>query len=188
MRRILVFLKAAALPSMVFILALSLGCLILQKKIQLYILQQYSLCILLAASKLLLMFLLLTSGLDALNRYREFKRMKALFLRYGFQPRLFAALSGSRCQRDAIRAAACESGFAQHIASYFRNQGYRWYHILPNGLRGDPLYVLRPEFLRSFFRLRRGSTCKLPDPVRNPGKIAQLPRKDSQTAQCNIQV
>lgn len=158
--KMLAFLRAATLPSLAFVLALGLAFLLLHKKIQFYNLQQYGLVIALAALGLLVLFLLGSALLDALNRYREFKRLRILFQRHGFQPRLFSCFSGSRCQRDAIQAAAEDSGFKQEIGLYFQKLGYRWYHLWPDDLGKDPLLFLRPAFLRSFFRLRRTTSCR----------------------------
>ncbi|MFO8031709.1 MAG: hypothetical protein R6U22_04130 [Desulfohalobiaceae bacterium] len=159
-RKILAFLRAATLPSLFFVLALVLAFLLLHKKIQFYTLQEYSLVIALAGLGLLVLLLLGSTLLDALNRYREFKRLRILFQRHGFQPRLFAYFSGSRCQRDAIQAAARESGFRKEITLYFQKLGYRWYHLWPDAVAQDPLLFLRPDFLRSFFRLRRPPRCR----------------------------
>ncbi|MFP4392807.1 MAG: hypothetical protein ACOCP7_02445 [Desulfohalobiaceae bacterium] len=153
--KLFAFMRAATLPCLVFIVALGLLFLLLYKKIKFFTLQQYGLVLALAILGLLLFFLLASALLDTLNRYREFKRLRLLFQRHGFQPRLFAPLSGSRCQRDAIQAAARESGFRKEIGLYFQGLGYRWYHLWPDGLDKDPLLFLRPGFLRSFYRLRR---------------------------------
>jgi hypothetical protein len=159
-RKILAFMRAASLPSLVFVLSLGLAFLLLHKKIHFFSLQEYGLVIALAALGLLVLSMLGCALLDALNRYREFKRLSILFRRYGFQPRLFAYFSGSRCQRDAIQAAARESGFRNEIRLYFQELGYRWYHLWPDASAQDPLLFLRPAFLRSFFRLRKPSRCR----------------------------
>lgn len=88
---------------------------------------------------------------DAFSRFREFKRLRAILLRYGFHPRALHPLSTSRCQRDAALLAATETGFRKQAHHYFMAQGYRWYHIIPNALLSNPLHFFHPEFLRVTF-------------------------------------
>ncbi|GFM34444.1 hypothetical protein LN040_05105 [Desulfovibrio subterraneus] len=94
---------------------------------------------------------------DALSRFREFKRVRATLRRYGFKPRILHPVSSSRCQRDAALLAACETGFRAQAHRYFREMGYRWYHILPDRIVANPLYFFHPSFLRSTFLPRRTS-------------------------------
>ena len=88
---------------------------------------------------------------DAFSRYREFKRLRRLLLRYGFRPGLFRLVAASRCQRDAALLAARETGYRAQAKRVFRELGYRWYHILPDVIMANPLYFFHPRFLRSTF-------------------------------------
>lgn len=88
---------------------------------------------------------------DAFSRYREFKRLRRLLLRYGFRPGLFRLVAASRCQRDAALLAARETGCRAQAKGLFRELGYRWYHILPDAIMANPLYFFHPRFLRSTF-------------------------------------
>lgn len=86
---------------------------------------------------------------DAYNRYREYQRLRALLARHGFRPMILRAGSKSRCQRDAALAAAHETGHRAQAERFFKELGYRWYHLLPDGIAGDPLFLFRPRFLKA---------------------------------------
>jgi hypothetical protein len=88
---------------------------------------------------------------DGVSRYREYQRIKAMLLRYGFSQRILEPLARSRCQRDAALLAASEAGHGDCARAYFTALGYRWYHILPDSVLRNPLIFLRPSFLRSSF-------------------------------------
>jgi len=88
---------------------------------------------------------------DAFSRYREFKRLRRLLMRYGFRPGVFRLVSASRCQRDAALLAARETGCRAQAVRVFRELGYRWYHILPDVIVANPLHFFHPRFLRSTF-------------------------------------
>jgi len=88
---------------------------------------------------------------DGVSRHREYKRIKAMFLKYGFSERILKPLARSRCQRDAALHAARETGHHQAARSYFRDLGYRWYHILPDLVVRNPFAFASPTFLRTSF-------------------------------------
>lgn len=91
------------------------------------------------------------SRADALSRHREYERIKSMLLKYGFHERIFAPVAGSRCQRDAALLAARETGCRERAGAFFRSIGYRWYHVVPDGIMLNPLNILRPSFLRTAF-------------------------------------
>ncbi|NDV20724.1 hypothetical protein GO013_15040 [Pseudodesulfovibrio sp. JC047] len=88
---------------------------------------------------------------DGVSRHREYRRIKGMLLKYGFNERLMEPLARSRCQRDAALHAARESGHYDRARSYFRKLGYRWYHILPDTVVHRPFSFVSPSFLRSSF-------------------------------------
>ncbi|MCF8105108.1 MAG: hypothetical protein K9K64_06470 [Desulfohalobiaceae bacterium] len=88
---------------------------------------------------------------DGLCRYKEYKRFKKTFSRFGFRVRLLSINSRSRCQRDALLQAARENGIEKQVAAYFRLLGYRWYHILPDQILTNPRILFDPKFLRATF-------------------------------------
>ncbi len=88
---------------------------------------------------------------DGVSRHREYRRIKAMFIRYGFSERILRPLARSRCQRDAALHAARETGHLDKARSYFRGLGYRWYHILPDLVVRNPLAFASPTFLRTSF-------------------------------------
>ena len=95
--------------------------------------------------------LALLCGADGLSRYREYLRVRRMMDRWGFTPRLLRPLASSRCQRDAAMQAAREAGCAERARSYYRELGYRWYHLLPDRVAENPLAFLDVRFLRATF-------------------------------------
>jgi hypothetical protein len=88
---------------------------------------------------------------DALSRYREYRRVKAIFQRRGFCTLTVKAMSRSRCQRDAAALAAAETGYGRPVAIFFRRLGYAWYHLLPDRILSNPALFFDPGFLRATF-------------------------------------
>ncbi|MBU1039897.1 MAG: hypothetical protein KKF77_02210 [Proteobacteria bacterium] len=93
---------------------------------------------------------------DGYCRYREYRRLKRMICRWGFHPRLLLPVAASRCQRDAALAAASETGHLPLARAQFRELGYRWYHLLPDGSVDNPLRFFDPEFLRVTFLPGKG--------------------------------
>ncbi|WP_027361189.1 hypothetical protein [Halodesulfovibrio aestuarii] len=92
---------------------------------------------------------------DAFSRFREFKRIKDIFSRRGFTPRILKLVSTSRCQRDAALLAAKETGHRHLAATYFKELGYRWYHIIPDVIAQNPMNFFSSKFLRTTFLPRK---------------------------------
>ena len=89
---------------------------------------------------------------DARSRYQNYKQVKDHLFMYGFQPRIIKPFSFSRCQRDAVLAAAEELGMKKECQQYFFEQGHRCYHLLPEFLYHKPGYLFRKAFwLNTFF-------------------------------------
>ncbi|MGL1861565.1 MAG: hypothetical protein OCC46_03475 [Pseudodesulfovibrio sp.] len=88
---------------------------------------------------------------DGISRHRECQRIKLMFLKFGYSKRILEPLAQSRCQRDAAIFAADEVGHGIEARVYFMELGYRWYHILPDSVRRNPLSFLRPRFVLSAF-------------------------------------
>jgi len=106
--------------------------------------------------KFILLFALVSAPIypqcDARSRYQNYKQVKDHLYIYGFQPRIIKPFSFSRCQRDAVLAAAEELGMEKECKQYFENQGHRWYHLLPEFLYHRPTYLLHKSFwLNTFF-------------------------------------
>ena len=97
---------------------------------------------------------------DALSRHAECRRVRRILSRRGFDPRVLDAMAASRCQRDAALCAAAETGFRDAAARHYRQRGYRWHHLLPDGWRDAPWRLLAPRFLKNsflaFLRARNG--------------------------------
>ena len=92
--------------------------------------------------------LVLFSILDARSRFQDYKRAKDLFFENGFRPRIAALFIHSRCQRDAARIAARDLGLERDLDRFFRDRGYRWYHILPDVVLKRPALILSRRYWR----------------------------------------
>lgn len=91
------------------------------------------------------------SQLDARSRFQSYKRVKDNLFTYGFDQRLLRPFLKSRCQRDAALAAAEELGFKHVCRSYYRSQGYRWYHILPDFVFSNAGLLISRQFWQTTF-------------------------------------
>lgn len=101
---------------------------------------------------------------DALSRYREYLRLKRLFLRRGLHPRALLLVSGSRCQRDAALFAAKEAGYGGQAAAFYASMGYRWRHVLPDAILRNPFFFFNPAFLRATFLPGKSTGRGAPEP------------------------
>lgn len=88
---------------------------------------------------------------DARSRFQEYKRIRAVLVRSGWKQRIIEPVSYSRCQRDTALVAATRAGYGAEITQFFRNKGYRWYHIIPDALLKKPTYMFSRQFVRSSF-------------------------------------
>ena len=93
----------------------------------------------------------LFTQLDARSRFQEYKRVSDQLIRYGPDRRIFKSVAGSRCQRDAAFAAARQLGYASHCRACFSAAGYRWYHLLPDLVKGHPRFLVSAVFWRTTF-------------------------------------
>ena len=84
--------------------------------------------------------------LDARSRFQNYKLIKDHLYLYGFQPRILKPFVKSRCQRDAVIAAAQELGLAEHCKAYFKSFGYKWYHLFPDVVFKTPAILLTKNF------------------------------------------
>jgi len=84
--------------------------------------------------------------LDARSRYQNYKAAKDAFYRHGFRTRIIDLFIISRCQRDAIAVAARDLGYLEKLEQYYYQQGYRWYHILPDFLFHTPSMLLTRSY------------------------------------------
>ena len=86
--------------------------------------------------------------LDSRSRYQDYKRAKDLFFENGFHPRIAGLFIRSRCQRDAAFVAALDLGFQEPLRMFYRQQGYQWYHVIPDVVMKHPKILLSRKFWR----------------------------------------
>lgn len=90
--------------------------------------------------------------LDAYSRYQNYKQLRDLFYLNGYNVRFIKPFIKSRCQRDAVLAAADDVGFAIHCKQYFYDCGYKWYHFFPDFVITNPQFLLCKHFwITTFF-------------------------------------
>ena len=79
---------------------------------------------------------------DALCRFQNYKLAKDLFYENRGNlhqiKRVCGIFSASKCQREAIRVAGADLGISNVLADYYREQGYRWYHLIPDRVLNHP--------------------------------------------------
>jgi len=88
---------------------------------------------------------------DARSRFQNYKKIKDQIYLFGFQKRIVKPILKSRCQRDAAMVAATELGYGRSCREFFRRKGYRWYHLLPDFIFTNPLFLLSKYFWLSTF-------------------------------------
>ncbi|HQR93497.1 MAG TPA: hypothetical protein PLZ97_09105 [Sediminibacterium sp.] len=88
---------------------------------------------------------------DARSRYQNYKQVKDHLFLYGFQNRIIKPFSHSRCQRDAVLAAAEELGYDKECKNYFIAQGYKWHQLMPDFLVNNPKFLFNKQFWLSTF-------------------------------------
>ena len=84
--------------------------------------------------------------LDALGRYQNYKQIKDVLHKMGFDERLLKPFLHSKCQRDAIRVAAKDLKMTTEVKESFYRKGYRFYHILPDAFVKNPLVLFKKQF------------------------------------------
>ena len=93
----------------------------------------------------------LFSQLDARSRYQNYKKIKDQIFIYGFRTRILKPILKSRCQRDAAIVSARELGYEKECTDYFKSNGYRWYHIIPDFIFTHPQFLLSKYFWMTTF-------------------------------------
>jgi hypothetical protein len=90
--------------------------------------------------------------LDARSRYQNYKQAKDQFYLHGFRSLILLPFLKSRCQRDAVSVAAEELGNGDAARAFFYQNGYRWYHLLPDFSFRRPQFLLTKHFwINTFF-------------------------------------
>jgi len=131
--RLISYLKAGYLLHIITLLEiLFFSCLFYYVDMDAWIAKGHTCLKLIAVSPTII--LPLFAQMDARSRYQNYKLIKDHLYIYGFQKRILKPFIKSRCQRDAIKAAADELGMLQLCREHFKNSGYRWYHLLPDGI------------------------------------------------------
>ena len=88
----------------------------------------------------------LIAQLDIRSRYQNYKLVKDNLYIYGFQTRLLKPFSRSSCQRDAVKVAADELGMLHQCREYFKSNGYKWYHLVPDIVLKKPSVLFTKNF------------------------------------------
>ncbi|MFD1314692.1 hypothetical protein [Namhaeicola litoreus] len=92
---------------------------------------------------------------DALGRYQNYKQIKDTLYKRGFDTRLIRPFMYSKCQRDAVLVATKDLGYTEEAKAYFKKNGYRWYHILPDAFIQNPLVLFHRKFWTNILFTKR---------------------------------
>jgi len=84
--------------------------------------------------------------LDAYSRYQNYKLVKDKIYSNGFDHRLIRPFMYSKCQRIAVLTAAKDLKLSDKVNDYFFQQGYRWYHIMPDTWVRNPFVLCHKKF------------------------------------------
>ncbi len=95
------------------------------------------------------------SQLDAYGRYQNYKQIKDALYEMSFDRRLIRPFMYSKCQRDAVIIAGDDLGSGNEIRAFYRDQGYRWYHILPDAFVQNPLVLFKGLFWKRILFTQR---------------------------------
>lgn len=98
--------------------------------------------------------MLISAGLcqaEAWARWQDYCRVRKLFQRHGWRPLFVAPLCRSRCQCDAVLLAAHETGFGEKTRAWFKDKGYRWYHLASDRVMNNPRMLVNAGFLKATF-------------------------------------
>ncbi len=86
------------------------------------------------------------SEFDAYGRYQNYKQIKDSIYEMGYDKRLIKQFMHSKCQRDAVIIAAEDLNCQREVKSFFYDQGYRRYHVLPDAFTKNPLVLFYTVF------------------------------------------
>lgn len=84
--------------------------------------------------------------LDARSRFQNYKLVKDYLWQYGFEPKVIKLFIRSRCQRDAVFAAANELRMQKQCKAFFGKYGYKWYHFFPDRFFSNPGILFTKHF------------------------------------------
>jgi len=88
----------------------------------------------------------LFAQLDARSRYQNYKLVKDNLYTYGFKTRFLKPFIKSSCQRAAVKVAAVELGMLHQCREYFKRNGYKWYHLIPDIVLKKPSVLFTKNF------------------------------------------
>uniref|UniRef100_A0A7S1KR32 Uncharacterized protein n=1 Tax=Percolomonas cosmopolitus TaxID=63605 RepID=A0A7S1KR32_9EUKA len=87
------------------------------------------------------------SQFDATSRFQTYKKAKdMLHTTRTVDDRKMWPYVVSLCQRNAVRQAARELDMEQMILDYFRQKGYKFYHVIPDFCVQYPLFWMSAKF------------------------------------------
>lgn len=89
--------------------------------------------------------------LDGYSRFQNYKQVKDQMFLNGLHERQLKPLLKSSCQREAAILAGDELGIGEEVRSYFFQEGYKWYHIIPDFVLKNPIFFFTKFFWRTTF-------------------------------------
>lgn len=95
------------------------------------------------------------AGADSRGRYQNYKQIKDALYNRGFDNRLIRPFMYSKCQRDAVLVAARDLKFENEVKTFFYENGYRWYHVLPDAFTKNPFVLFKAQFWSTILLTKR---------------------------------
>lgn len=89
--------------------------------------------------------------LDGFSRFQNYKQLKDQIYFNGYRERLLKPMLRSSCQRDAALISCDELGLGNEVREYFKERGYRWFHIVPDFVFQYPHFFFSAFFWRTTF-------------------------------------
>jgi len=87
--------------------------------------------------------------LDAKSRYKDFKKIKHFFEQYGVREGYMRNLLGNPCLRGCLIHAGNVTGNGTKVRKFIKENGYTFFHILPDYLIQNPLFFVQKGFWKN---------------------------------------
>ena len=153
--RILRYLKVGAFLHVMSILSVMILIVSARIAVEYYLEELFITSFLWGALALWALTIPFFSQFDAYGRYQNYKQIKDALFEMGYDERLIRPFMHSKCQRDAVLIAGDDLGTGSEVRTYFRNRGYRWYHVLPDAFVKNPLVLFHSLFWKRILFTKR---------------------------------
>lgn len=74
------------------------------------------------------------------GKFEEYKEVKRLLEKHGWDERIVKPKSYSWCQRHAAKQAAEQTGYSHEFDELMQREGHKWYHVVPKIHKANERY------------------------------------------------